>query len=50
MEQLETVNENIKMCEDIQKSDPHYYTEHWMSLHNTLLQVKTDLENENLPE
>lgn len=43
-EQLDTVKENIKICEDIQKEDPLYYEKHWVDIHETLLQVKEDLE------
>jgi hypothetical protein len=43
-ERLETIKENIKICEDIQKTDPGYYEEHWAFLHSVLLEAEEEFE------
>ena len=44
---LKTVEKNIQHCEDIAKSDPMYYEEHWTDIHESLLTMKEKLEEED---
>jgi len=43
-EHLDSVNENLKICEDVKKEKPEYYKNFWENLHGTLLTVKKELE------
>jgi len=43
-EHIESINENLKVCEDVKKEKPGYYESFFKPLHEALIKIKNELE------